>query len=161
MLIVEHVNFGENYALKITHWIRLIYMLSIFMDALFGWIVFKAYKNLIDNAFIQKTKHKFAFNSGIGHKNIKNLLTSFNVPTWKDHRDRLHTGTLRILSFSSTTSSSSSASSSSSIAFFVSHNSLQWILDTTMYYPFGVCRSVCTHIVVRLLIAFYDAVHNL
>lgn len=58
-LVVEHAIFGENYALKITHWIHLIYMLSVFMDALFetkNELYAKQYKynELIENAFMQK-----------------------------------------------------------------------------------------------------------
>lgn len=85
---------------------------------------------------------------GMKTENTKNLLTSFNVPTSKDHKDRLHTGTLNILSSFSTVI----------VVFFVFAQLTPMVSLILLEF---VGQFAHIYIVVRLLIAFYDAVHNL
>lgn len=93
--------------------------------------------------------------SGMKRENTKNLLTSFNVPTSKDHRDRLHTGTLNILSFSTTVVL---VVVIIILVFFIFAQLIPMVI--LILFEF-VGQFAHILFVVRLLIAFYDAVHNL
>lgn len=116
------------------------------MDALFGrTVLFKAYKELIENAFIFKStntnSHSIRASGMNKHQEPVDFVQCSDIE--RPYRSIAHCGTLNILSSSSTVIES-------------------WPTHTLILLEFvGQFCTQYTYIVVRLLIAFYDAVHNL